>query len=426
MRLRACLLAIAVVVPARAFAQTPPPAPPPPAPPPPPAVQVAPPPPAPPPPPPAAPPPMAMPMPMPATPPPAPATAVPIPKLTWGGLVDTYYMYNFTPGDGGNSLVPPLGTGIVTRAFDTNSNSMTLALAKLSLNAAIDPVSFQMDFGYGSIGTIVNAQNTGNAPFMLPMGTPTAAAPGSFFLEQAFGTISLPGNLSIDFGKFVTSAGAEVIEANRNWLYSRSLLFNIIPFVHTGARANLKVSDQLTLQASLVNGWNNDPDNNAWKTVGVNAVITVNQILSIVPTIYFGKEGNQATPVTGGTTGDLRFLGDLVVAVAVNDKLGLNLNFDYLKAPAPDVADDRILGVSVMGRYIVNDHLNLAARGEFVQNHFMGANENQEEFTVMAGLPVGKNFELRPEVRGDFAGDPLFLNGKKNEVTGEIGALTFF
>lgn len=103
MRLRACVLAIAVVLPIRAFAQTPPPAPPP-APP----AEAAP---------PAAP---AAPAPAPAAvvvapapvPAPAPAAppAAPLPKFVFGGLVDTYYMYNFTPPSGDNSLssVQPL------------------------------------------------------------------------------------------------------------------------------------------------------------------------------------------------------------------------------------------------------------------------------------------------------------------------------
>ena len=119
MRLRACLLAIAVVVPVRAFAQTPPPAdatPPPP----PPAVVVTP----------AEPPPAAVVMVPPPAPPPAPAAPAAGPKLTWSGLVDTYYMYLFNPATGSSSIVPPVG-----RVFDTNSNSITLALAKLSLNA---------------------------------------------------------------------------------------------------------------------------------------------------------------------------------------------------------------------------------------------------------------------------------------------------
>src|ERR1022692_1729941 len=95
MRLRACLLAIAVVLPIRAFAQTPPPAAPPP-----PAVAA-----------PAAPEkpaeaaapapasatPAATMVAVPATPPPAPAPvpAGPAPKFTFGGLVDTYYQFNF-------------------------------------------------------------------------------------------------------------------------------------------------------------------------------------------------------------------------------------------------------------------------------------------------------------------------------------------
>src|SRR5689334_7251427 len=116
MRLRACILAIAVVTPLRAFAQTPPPAPPPEAapPPPPPAVVVPPADAAPPPPPPAA----AVAAPMAPAAPAAPAAG---PKFTWGGLVDTYYMYLLNKGDAVNSLV-----GTVGRAFDTNTNSATL------------------------------------------------------------------------------------------------------------------------------------------------------------------------------------------------------------------------------------------------------------------------------------------------------------
>jgi hypothetical protein len=414
------MLAIAVVLPLRAFAQTPapaeaaPPAPPPP----PPAVEVAP---------PAAAPPAAAPMAPAAAPAPAPAApAAPTPKITWGGLVDTYYMFNFIRGDGQNSLLPPSG-----RAFDTNSNSLTLNYAKVSMNAAIDPVSFQLDVGYGSTGTIINLANTGfpTIPFpALPAGVaapPTNAIPGSFVVQQAFGTISLPGGLSLDFGKFVTTAGAEVIEANKNWLYSRSFLFNAIPLLHTGVRANFKASDKLTLQASLVNGWNNDPDNDSWKTIGLNASITASPMVTVIPTVYFGKEGNQAAPTTGGTTGDLRFLGDLVVALSLSDKLGVNINGDYIKA-YDNVADDYQWGVAAMLRFVASDMLNVAARGEVFQTHTAGVNTTVEEVTAMAGIDVGKNFELRPELRLDLSGDPVYSNGKKQQFTGTIAALTYF
>jgi hypothetical protein len=344
------------------------------------------------------------------------APAVPLPKITWGGIIDTYYLYNFIRPSGANSLLPP-----VNRAFDTNSNSLQLAYAKVSMNAAIDPVAFQVDVGYGTTATVLNAAGAGSAAAP-PVGP-------SLVFQQAFGTISLPANLTLDFGKFNTTAGAEVIEANKNWLYSRSFLFNIIPLVHTGVRANLKISDQLTLQASLVNGWNVDTDPNAWKTGGVSAAITVNPMVSIFATTYFGKEGFVAPPgaFVGSTPGDIRVLADLVVALTLNDKLGVNVNADYIKA-WDNIAADYQVGVAAMARYAINDHVAVAARGEWYRTHVDAGsiNTDQEEGTAMVALPVGKNFELRPEVRYDHSNNPPVYNTKQSQFTGEIAALTFF
>ncbi len=435
MRLRVCTLAFAAALPLRAFAQEPPPPAPPAAATPPsgemppaekPAVPQA---------------PTTTPAPAapvvvpPAAPPPAAAApAAPSPKFTFGGLVDTYYLYNFTPPSGANSLAFPqtFNNAGVNRAFDTNANSFTLALAKLSMNASLDVVSLQLDLGYGSVGTIINNAVDANAS-ATASSVPTG---NSFLVEQAYGEIALPGNLTLDFGKFTTTAGAEVIEANKNWLYSRSLLFNAIPLLHTGVRAGLKVNDQLSLQASVVNGWNNDPDLNAWKTIGLSASVTVNPMFSGVLTTYFGKE-EQPQAATGSTPGDLRFLLDLVVAAVVNSQFGLNLNVDYIKA-FDDIASDYQVGAALMGRYVVNDHFNVAARGEFLATHYdnvamsgTSATVKQGEGTVMVGIDVGKNFELRPEVRADFAGDVMGMHileggNKSTAVTGEIAALTWF
>ena len=46
----------------------------------------------------------------------------------------------------------------------------------------------------------------------------------------------------------------------------------------------------------------------------------------------------------------------------------------------------------------------------------------------MAGLPVGKNFELRPEFRVDHLrrSRSSLADGKKNQITGTLAALTYF
>ena len=139
----------------------------------------------------------------------------------------------------------------------------------------------------------------------------------------------------------------ELIPTNKNWLYSRSMLFNIIPLLHTGARANFKVNDMLSLQASVLNGWNDDPDLNAWKDVGLSAAITPNSMLTIAITEYLGKPLAQgpwpARPVTSARSRTSSW------ASTLSEKLGLNLNVDYIKG-YNGIAADYQVGVAVMGR----------------------------------------------------------------------------
>ena len=170
----------------------------------------------------------------------APAAPAAGPKLTWGGLVDTYYMYLFNPADGANTLV---GRPAAPRSSTRTPTASRCALAAVTLNASMDPVSFQLDLGYGTIGTIINSP-TGRAAHAGAAG-PSAGAASSSCRRTAPSRCCR--QLTLDFGKFYTTAGAEVIPANKNWLYSRSILFNIIPLLHTGARANFKVNDMLSL-----------------------------------------------------------------------------------------------------------------------------------------------------------------------------------
>ena len=84
-----------------------------------------------------------------------------------------------------------------------------------------------------------------------------ASASGQFLkespyknIEEAFGSYLAPvgKGLQIDVGKFVTNAGAEVIEAKDDFNYSRSLLFQLaIPLYHSGVRLTYSPSDKVTL-----------------------------------------------------------------------------------------------------------------------------------------------------------------------------------
>ena len=204
--------------------------------------------------------------------------------------MDTYYLYNFT---GDPSIQPPL-----FRQFDNHANSFTLNYAKLGLQADLDSLAARVDVGYGMLGAA----------------TP-ASGPG-FVVQQAFATAKFHPMVTLDAGKFVTSASAEVIETNKNWLYSRSLLFYGVPLFHTGVRLNLTINPALKAMLSVVNGWNNDPDENAGKTVGANVTYSANGITGS-GTTYFGKEGAGAS--------DYRLLLDGVFAIDLSPTLSLDI-----------------------------------------------------------------------------------------------------
>jgi len=319
--------------------------------------------------------------------PPLPAPAEPVsasgaPVMTYEALVDSYYLYNFT-GD-------PSTQGPMLRQYDTNANSFTLNYAKLGLQADFEKVAARVDVGYGLVGS-------------------------GFFVQQAFGTAKFSDVVSLDAGKFVTHAGGEVIETNKNWLYSRSLLFFGIPLYHTGLRLNLALGSGVTAMLSVVNGWNNDPDDNEGKTFGANVTYGADGITAAATT-YIGKEGESS---------DYRMLFDGVFSIDLSEQLSLAANLDFLKE-----GDGHWYGASVMAKASLTKELALALRGEFLKdkNLYLPAEESVYEGTAMLGYTWGEHFEIRAEVRADLSSGEVFMKGtepRKNQVTGLLGFLAY-
>ena len=359
---------------------------------------------------------------------PAASAAAPPIAFTWEALVDAYYMYDFT---GKPSLQGPGAP----RQFDVAANSFSLNYAKLGVGADTEYVAFRMDLGAGHTAAIINGSS---AAASAAGNTLSASQYGNDFLvQQAFATVKATKWLTVDAGRFVTTASAEVIESNKNWLYSRSMLFYGVPLLHTGLRVNATVNPSLKLQASLVNGWNNDPDNNIGKTFGANATFAPpDSGLNASLTTYIGKE------TTAGSGGNTRILIDGVVTKDIA-QASVGLNVDYVKDGTP-----YWIGAAAMGKYAFTDLFNVAARFELVSSKSGGytlgfvtppataytGDAVLYEGTLMGGLTVAKHFELRLELRGDFANKDIFQKGdagevaynRKNQFTGLVAFLAYF
>ncbi len=229
------------------------------------------------------------------------------------GFIDGYYSFNFNrPNttdeyDQINQLYN----------FNDKTDQFELSAAKLTLNHDPDPIGAHVDFIYGRTNELINnsATNTTNTTYV------ASQLP---YLEQAFLSVKPPKGkgFELDFGKFVTSAGAEVIEAKDNWNYSRSLLFvNAIPYWHFGARTSMPVSKTDTIGFQLVNGWNNVSKSNG----GVTGVFT---------NAYTKPKAAWAVnyivgPENSNTTSGLRNLFDTTLTLTPPGKYNAYINFDY-------------------------------------------------------------------------------------------------
>ena len=99
------------------------------------------------------------------------------------------------------------------RNFDFRADTLHVNMGKITIDRAPAPVGFHLDVGFGQTFNVIHS---------------TDRAPEAFkYFEQAYVSFKPKSwnGVQIDAGEFVTSAGAEVIETNGNWNYSRSLLF---------------------------------------------------------------------------------------------------------------------------------------------------------------------------------------------------------
>ncbi len=316
------------------------------------------------------------------------------------GLVDTYYSYDRNQ---------PASRTAGLRLFDSRTNQFALSLVELGLVKAPDSDSrlgYNITFGFGDAMNVVNS------------GDPTFLQ----YLKEAYASYLVPigKGLQVDAGKFVTPNGAEVIESNANWNYSRSLLFNYaIPFYHFGVRAKYAFSDKFSLTGYVVNGWNNviqssaNGFTNSGKTGGFSAAWNVTKKLSITEN-WMGGPG--ATPADANKW---RNLSDTVVTYSPTGKLTLMANTDYGRSER-----DKALGgpadwsgAAGYVKYQFNPRYAVATRYEYYNDHdafTTGTAQHIQEVTATFERRIAQHLVSRFEYRHDVSDQPFFQRGANN------------
>ena len=225
------------------------------------------------------------------------------------------------------------------------------------------------------------------------------------------------GALTVIAGKYVTAAGAEVINPSLNTNFSRSLLFwELEPLDHTGVRATYAISDTISVFAGVNNGWNYTNLNTGSKTGEFGATWAPNKMFSFAATGYYGKDDVLYN-------GQKLSLIDFVGTYNVTSALTLMLNVDFKQTSGSGNNGDDVAthtnGFAAYVNYGINDNLRVSLRGEYLDYAGFG---HVSEGTLTVGYTPVKNFEIRGELRYDKASNGMGDVFERSLTGGEEGS----
>jgi hypothetical protein len=313
--------------------------------------------------------------------------------IDFSGAVDGYYSYNFQhPADRTNRLYN----------FNIPAQQFSLDMLEVGISHSPDPIGGEIDLGFGQAFKTFNAFDND----------------GGFnqYVRQAFVSIkpARAKGFELDFGKFVTTSGAEVIESYTNWNYSHSLLFSwAIPYYHFGLRTSWPMGKHMTGGFQLVNGWNNLVDNNSGKTIGPNVTITYSKFAWVID--YYGG------PENSGTNVGWRHLFDTTLTLTPSSKASVYLNYDYGQnrgavATATGFKTDGLAtwkGFAGALKIQATPKVAFVGRGEWFNDSDgfnTGTAQKVKEVTFTGEYKIIEGLLWRAEYRHDWSDQPFFLN----------------
>ena len=150
-------------------------------------------------------------------------------------------------------------------------------------------------------------------------------------LWQAYGTYLFPvgaSGLQADFGKFASILGYETNYAKDNQAFSRSYLFDFLPFYHSGLRLTLPVNQKVSLLYMLTNGVQQTEDFNDFKSNHFAAIVKPAPMVTWTVSYYAGQEQPDGGE-PGGPDGFFRVF-DTYVAVTPTSALTLAADVNYV------------------------------------------------------------------------------------------------
>jgi hypothetical protein len=328
--------------------------------------------------------------------------------ITVNTFMSSGYSYNFNKPDTGKNQF---------RVFDVEDNTFKVDVVEFSVKKdahGAGDAGFRFDLTAGS--SIPKVARSGGLDI------------GDLDFHQMFVSYIAPfgTGLKLDFGKFITSMGYEVIEGydGYNDNYSRSFLFGYaIPFTHTGIRAGYTFNENISAMLMIVNGWDNAIDNNKSKSVcGQLTAIPISG-LNLYANYMFGPEKEK-------NNSDNRSVFDFVGTYSINNLATVGLNTDYgvEENSANNGESATWKGVAGYIRLNLAKDFSLVVRGEqFDDKNGLrtGVAQKLQEITLTPEFRPTEHFIIRGDLRFDKSDREVFQKKAEWQKTQTTISLNF-
>jgi hypothetical protein len=229
-------------------------------------------------------------------------TAFSDPKLSFDALVDVYYAYDF-------NLRP-------TDSDTRNRDFSTQAVRHDEFNANLVSLGMKVEQGRinGRLALQAGTSVTTNYAAELEQGYDEGSL--SRHIQEAYLTYALTDETRMIGGIFFSHIGSESFISLNNWTYTRSLAADYSPYYQSGVGIIHEFNQRWTLEAYLLNGWQNISEDDGHKALGAalrhhGADYTLNY------TNFFGHYQGQR-----------RHFHDVNIQYKISDEWALNLLFD--------------------------------------------------------------------------------------------------
>ena len=245
----------------------------------------------------------------------------PAPTFSVAGTVDTYFRSSeYAPGTSFGNL-----------------NGFALGMANVIMSYEGDKSGFVADFVYGPRGNdAVFGSTVGSNPIV----------------NQLYIYYNLSDSFTLTMGNFNTFLGYEVISPSANFNYTTSYMFSYGPFSHTGLKADIGLSDDVSLMLGVLN------------------TTDATEFMPPADDYMFGAQlgifGQYINFLTGGTANVSQI--DFTGGIDLGDSFFLGVN-------ATSYEDDslKFSGFALYPQYTFSDSFALGARFEAFTDDGLGA-----------------------------------------------------